>query len=220
MKAKYYQVTSLTSALPRKRHSVLSLLAIITILIFAFTGFFSCKRQASHSSDELIILVADFEGPESQNYRVTKTIVEQMREAAKAYNDVQVKTLGRAITTQEGSDRARVIGKDQKAGIVLWGWYGKSEENIIVTVHFEVLPESRSLPVQKKKLNSEMILATHESFEVQVEFSGKMSYLVRLNLGLADNPEFSDLDALTKQIERSALNFIKDVESFLSKHKN
>jgi hypothetical protein len=47
-----------------------------------------------------------------------------------------------------------------------------------------------------------------------------MSYLVRLNLGLADNPEFSDLDALTKQIERSALNFIKDVESFLSKHKN
>lgn len=35
---------------------------------------------------------------------------------------------------------------------------------------------------------------------------------------LVDNPDFSDLDALTKQIERGTLKFIKDVESFLSKH--
>jgi hypothetical protein len=35
---------------------------------------------------------------------------------------------------------------------------------------------------------------------------------------LVDNPDFSDLDALTKQIERETLKFIKEVESFLSKH--
>jgi hypothetical protein len=35
---------------------------------------------------------------------------------------------------------------------------------------------------------------------------------------LVDNPDFKDLDALTKQIERETLKFIKDVESFLSKH--
>jgi len=35
---------------------------------------------------------------------------------------------------------------------------------------------------------------------------------------LADNPDFSDLDALTKQIENGTLKFIKDVDSFLSKH--
>ena len=34
---------------------------------------------------------------------------------------------------------------------------------------------------------------------------------------LIDDPDFSDLDALTKQIERGTLNFIKDVEGFLSK---
>ena len=34
---------------------------------------------------------------------------------------------------------------------------------------------------------------------------------------LADNPDFSDLDALTKQIEKSTLLFIHDVENFLSK---
>jgi len=35
---------------------------------------------------------------------------------------------------------------------------------------------------------------------------------------LVDNPDFSNLDALTNQIERGTLKFIKDVENFLSKH--
>jgi hypothetical protein len=37
---------------------------------------------------------------------------------------------------------------------------------------------------------------------------------------VVDNPDFSDLDTLTKQIERGILKFIKDVENFLSKHEN
>ena len=37
---------------------------------------------------------------------------------------------------------------------------------------------------------------------------------------LVDDPDFSDLDALTKQIERTTLKFIKDVESFLSRRQN
>ena len=35
---------------------------------------------------------------------------------------------------------------------------------------------------------------------------------------LADNPDFDDLDGLTKQIEKGTLNFISDIEDFLSKH--
>jgi hypothetical protein len=35
---------------------------------------------------------------------------------------------------------------------------------------------------------------------------------------LVDNPDFSDLEALTKQIEAATLVFIKDVESFLARH--
>ena len=35
---------------------------------------------------------------------------------------------------------------------------------------------------------------------------------------VVDNPDFSDLDTLTKQIEYGTLQFIKDVEGFLSKH--
>ena len=37
---------------------------------------------------------------------------------------------------------------------------------------------------------------------------------------LTDNPDFSDLAAVTKQIEQGTLKFIKDVERFLSRHEN
>jgi len=35
---------------------------------------------------------------------------------------------------------------------------------------------------------------------------------------LVDNPDFSDRDALTKQIKTGTLKFINDIEDFLSKH--
>jgi hypothetical protein len=34
---------------------------------------------------------------------------------------------------------------------------------------------------------------------------------------LVDNPDFSDLDDLTRKIEKGTLNFIMDIENFLSK---
>ncbi len=36
---------------------------------------------------------------------------------------------------------------------------------------------------------------------------------------LVANPDFCDLDQLTKQIEKETVKFIKDVEGFLAKHK-
>ena len=37
---------------------------------------------------------------------------------------------------------------------------------------------------------------------------------------LINNPDFSDLDTLTRQIERGTLEFIRDVEGFLSRQRN
>jgi hypothetical protein len=41
-----------------------------------------------------------------------------------------------------------------------------------------------------------------------------------LEYDLVENPDFSNLDSLTKQIEKGSLDFIEDVESFLSKYTN
>jgi len=40
-----------------------------------------------------------------------------------------------------------------------------------------------------------------------------------LEYTLVNNPDFNNLDNLTKQIEKGTLNFIKDIEKFLLKHK-
>ena len=37
---------------------------------------------------------------------------------------------------------------------------------------------------------------------------------------IVDTPDFSNLDSLTKQIEKETLKFIEDVESFLAKYQN
>ncbi|MFC2035631.1 DUF7000 family protein [Chloroflexota bacterium] len=39
-----------------------------------------------------------------------------------------------------------------------------------------------------------------------------------INHVLVDNPDFNDLDTLTEQIETGTLNFIRDIENFLSEH--
>jgi hypothetical protein len=39
-----------------------------------------------------------------------------------------------------------------------------------------------------------------------------------LDYNLVEDPDFSDLDVLTNQIEKGILRFIEDIENFLSKH--
>ena len=41
-----------------------------------------------------------------------------------------------------------------------------------------------------------------------------------IEYNLIDNPDFNELDKLTKQIEIGTLNFVADVENFLSKQPN
>jgi hypothetical protein len=41
-----------------------------------------------------------------------------------------------------------------------------------------------------------------------------------LEFVLVDNPDFGDLNTLTKQIENGTFKFIQDVENFLSEHPN
>lgn len=104
--------------------------------------------------------------------------------------------------------------------------------------YFSIFP--KSLKNRKLKI---AIVFLHEAFRFEVWLSGqnrtvqaKYLNLVResgwkkyripsttkgvdsiIEYILVDNPDFRDLDALTKQIERGTLKFTKDVENFLSK---
>ena len=64
------------------------------------TGVFIVKTFLPPS--KINILVAEFDGPEPQTYRVTETIINQLRKAIGAYEDVQVKALYETITEARG----------------------------------------------------------------------------------------------------------------------
>ncbi len=82
------------------------------------------------------------------------------------------------------------------------------------TFRFEVWLAGYNKQVQQKywKLfkesnwNKYHIVPTTKSVDSIIEYT------------LVDNPDFSDSDALTKHIEKGTLNFINDIEDFLSNH--
>jgi len=162
----------------------LALAGIIAVPVFSFTGFAIWKYIKSRPSDKIIILVADFEGPDPKNYRVTETIIEQLREATQEYSDVWVKTLNETITAQQGSEVARTKGKKEKASIVLWGWYGKTEEKALISIHFELLQKQHYLSLQREKETLNVAAAELENFEIQTRLSRELSYLTLLVIGL------------------------------------
>ena len=115
---------------------------------------------------------------------------------------------------------------------------GSIHEGQMDFTYFYFFP--KKLKRQKLKV---VILFTHETFSFQVLLAGynraaQAQYLQQFKENgwskhplaasakgvdfitqciLIANPDFSDLDALTAQIEKGTLSFIRDIESFLSK---
>jgi tetratricopeptide (TPR) repeat protein len=115
---------------------------------------------------------------------VTETILEQLRKNTETYDDVTVRALGHPIDSREGSTAARKEGSEQKAAIVLWGWYGKTNDKVIVSMNFEVLQDPQLLPLQNERQLSFFPVAQLESFVLQTELSSKTSYAVLAAIGL------------------------------------
>jgi hypothetical protein len=123
---------------PRCRPWALSGLVIIPLLTASGVGYHLC--QQARPPTKVILLVADFDGPEPQKYRVTETVLTSLRAALEPYDDVQVEALGRAITEAEGSAAARAEGEKRQAAIVIWGWYGVTAEAVPLSVHLDTVP--------------------------------------------------------------------------------
>ena len=159
-------------------------------LIFAFTsgGVGYYFYQQAQPPSKVIILVADFDGPEPQRYRVTETVRERLRVATEPYDDIEIRPLRLVITEAEGSAVARAQGEKRKAAMVIWGWYGLPGKAVPLSVHFEVLRPPRYLPVLGPELRGLVQTATVadlESFTLQTRLSAEMAYLSLFVVGVA-----------------------------------
>ena len=82
---------------------------VVVISLWLVYGYLVFKHiQKKRPPKKVIILVANFDGPESQKHRVTEAVWERLSLALEKYDDVETKALGRPITEAEGSSVAAV----------------------------------------------------------------------------------------------------------------
>lgn len=106
---------------------------VIAIPILAAAILFRWQYFQSLPPKNIIVLVADFDGPNQEEYFVTKKIYKQLECATRNYSDVKIQRLNKPITVKKGSKQedgeiARIEGKKRKATIVIWGSYGNTGE--------------------------------------------------------------------------------------------
>jgi tetratricopeptide (TPR) repeat protein len=154
--------------------SVLSLISLILGLYFRLSP-----------ADKVIVLVADFVGPEPAKWGITDNILKKLEEGLAEEPQAKLKALGRTISQYEGSETARRLGKKNKATIVIWGWYAATEKACNLNVHFEVLSKIADLP--KIEYKSRIVdIAELENFAFQIHLSQEMTSLTLFTVGLID----------------------------------
>jgi hypothetical protein len=169
---------------PTKR--CLALAGIVVILVAPTSVILGWKLYSKLDNKLITIMVANFDGPDREQYRVTDIIIERLRELTTDCPEIKIKTVGKSITAIGGSDEAKKEGNG-KCQFLIWGWYGKTGNNVEIVAHLESIQRATIYP---KGFNVEKTILTvpiseFESFKVQKAFSNGLAYLMLFTAGLA-----------------------------------
>ena len=171
---------------PWRTYGTAAAAIVVTLIIFSFAYW--PKPKAEVAGEKIIVLVADFDGPEAKAYGVTDMVINQLRQATSKYDDIEIQGLNKPITEQEGSRVAQTEGEKRKATIVIWGWYRTPGDVVPVSVHFEVLRPPKALPDLGRAARGgvqQAATAELKSFTLQTRLSNEMTYLSLFVLGMA-----------------------------------
>lgn len=205
----YYKETKLVRTFPTPvsveqyvfpaRAQKLARIGIFTLPLLVILTASAWSVYRHRPSNKVIILIAPFEG---ENNFVAQSLFDQLRETARDYPDIQIVALDEIISAAQGSDVARAKGTENKASIVIWGWFSQPRVN----VHFELLMEGPTL----LKLRQEKAVFTSSNpkglnvLEFQAD-AKQIESLTLLTIGLAryDSGDYEDaLKLLTKALDQ------------------
>lgn len=153
--------------------------------IVALEGLTTSTTTPQSLQGKFIILVADFKSLDGKNYGVTESLIERLREATAEYSDIEVKALNSSITAQQGKASALALAKEHKANMVIWGWYVKTQESLMLDLHCQLPQESPKLILRKDKQSPILPAGELESFNVQIRIASETTYLTLLIVGVA-----------------------------------
>lgn len=191
----------------RRRIRFAAKFSFVGIPILALLGFLSWKHFQGVPAQNTIVLVANFDGPEAQKYSVTRTIYSNLVPLASKYPDLEVERLDKTI---EDREEARAEGKKKKASIVIWGWYGKTEEVALINANFEFLQKPKHFPELKQEGKPVQTLPDSELEEatIQTRLSEEVNYISLFTIGVARYAAADWDGAITRFTE--ALNNVEE----------
>jgi len=185
-----------------------AIFGMVAIPLLTYSGFLLWR---SLPLTNVLLLVADFDGSNQQNYQVTETLLRNLRNATEAYTDVKVQALNQTITEQQGSDAARAAGEQKKATIVIWGEYGVTPTDVQLSVHYELLKPPEIFPELGDEVDGKaqtQSIAELNSFKLQTRLSNEMTYLTLFTLGMVQYAEEDWESAIARFSD--ALDQVKD----------
>jgi len=171
---------------PQLRPYALAMFSILTICSIGWIG--SRIYNKIISSHDLVILVADFDGPDPKNYRVAEIILSQLETALAPYSDVKIEPLGYAFNENQTRDVIRTAGEKHNAAIVIWGWYGLTNDKVVLSYHFEIMSKLENQPQLCTIIKDPIRYSPEvelEGFTLQTDLSEELTYLSLVTVGLA-----------------------------------
>jgi tetratricopeptide (TPR) repeat protein len=157
-------------------------------------------RQQQILESKIIILVTTIDGPESKNYKITEGLFAQLKDELSTYEDTLVTAIPESVTSQQGSDYARELGRQYTADIVLWGWYGATNNNLWLTLNIENLNEQQF-----------SVLDSHEKIRPQMKIADLDAVILRQNI---NDPMSALLLYLRGFVRYQTGDFINALDSF------
>lgn len=161
-------------------------LNIFIPIVITLGAFFYIFSNIVFSPSTIIIYIADFTGPDPLKYRVTETLYHEINLALEDYDNLVVKRMNQSFLE---SSEAHQVGKNQNAAMVIWGWYGVTDEIVSVSVNYELMKRfikeyyfcDAGKGEVRKSDRSEL-----ESFSLQTNLSTEMTYIVLFSTAMAE----------------------------------
>ncbi len=186
---------------------------LLTALTFG-RGLFEQATPASFT-----VLVADFDGP--PGYGLTEMAIEGLRKTTKDFPAVRVVPLKQPITAQDGNEVARRIGAESNANVVIWGWYRRSGERVVTTLHVELLGPYKARFNHNPEGTKYFPASDLEHFVIQQELTSELTPMALLLVAIWKfdlNDYSSARNLLTKAIDSAPQKSVFSVFNLAPAH--
>ncbi|MDP1624285.1 MAG: SAF domain-containing protein [bacterium] len=198
--------------------------SLSTMILISLVGGYLLWEKSKNTENEVVILISKFDGPNPQDYRVTEIIWEHLSASLQNYNDVTLTLFQNGIITSY--EQAEIEGKNYNATIVIWGWYGITDENARIVIHYDILREFVNVPhgFRSKIITNDSDVTEFKKFFTQDELAKEITFLSLTTVGLV-RYSFQDWDGAIFSFKESQkftsiTNNIELTQSFIDQSIN